>query len=198
MSALLAPSKRRVEQLASSLATRRGRSALAVALLAGGGGLLYIRHVEQQAAVRRQKRRARFGYTLCITRIAHHDQLAKSRSSGNRLEVILKHACELTNVAVPCNRLDAKGGNGTGDDAGASKAVAKRRPSKGAALQKLLELLLSIAGPKILALVGLAVARTALSNRLARLQVHVLCNCGKSQGCRPASQSGIRHLPCSA
>lgn len=67
---------------------------------------------------------------------------------------------------------DAQGGNGTGADAGASKSPTKeRKPFKGVALQQLLKLLLSIAGPKILALVGLALARTALSNRLARLQV---------------------------
>lgn len=80
------------------------------------------------------------------------------------------------------HRQDVKSGNGTGGDADGGKAVAtKRRPSKGQALQKLLKLLLSIAGPRILALVGLALARTALSNRLARLQVsRIRCTASKA------------------
>lgn len=69
------------------------------------------------------------------------------------------------------HRQDVKGGNGTSADVAASKALSTRKPRRGVALQELLKLLLSIAGPKILALVGLALARTALSNRLARLQV---------------------------
>ena len=69
------------------------------------------------------------------------------------------------------DRQDVKGGNGSSADAAASKALSTRKPRRGVALQELLKLLLSIAGPKILTLVGLALARTALSNRLARLQV---------------------------
>ena len=72
---------------------------------------------------------------------------------------------------------------GNGGDATASasggKAVAARRPAgKKRNLQQLLRMLLSIAGPKIFALIALAVARTTLSNRLARLQVwHLHTSC---------------------
>lgn len=70
--------------------------------------------------------------------------------------------------------VSSKGSNGS-----ESKAVAiadpvkkqRKRGGNGQALKQLFKLLLSIAGPKIIALVGLALARTALSNRLARLQV---------------------------
>ena len=41
----------------------------------------------------------------------------------------------------------------------------------GTALNKLLAFLMPIAGKKILLLLGLAIVRTALSNRLARMQV---------------------------
>lgn len=50
--------KRRIEQLAGSIVTRRNQSALAIALLAGGGGYLYIRNAQQAAADRRKKLRA--------------------------------------------------------------------------------------------------------------------------------------------
>jgi ABC-type uncharacterized transport system fused permease/ATPase subunit len=64
-----------------------------------------------------------------------------------------------------------------GADAGALAAPARppragARPG-GAALRRLLPLLLRVAGPRLLALAALALARTALSNRLARLQGHL-------------------------
>ena len=49
------------------------------------------------------------------------------------------------------------------------RAPGKRRPS-GQALKQLLPLLLRLAGRKVVMLVVLAMAKTALSNRLARLQ----------------------------
>lgn len=55
-------------------------------------------------------------------------------------------------------------------DGGNSKGARKRRGSP-AALQNLVKFLLSIAGKRILVLFALSIARTALSNRLARLQV---------------------------
>lgn len=55
-------------------------------------------------------------------------------------------------------------------DGGNSKGPRKRRGSP-AALQNLVKFLLSIAGKRILVLFALSIARTALSNRLARLQV---------------------------
>lgn len=58
MSSGVARKQRHIEQLASSIVTRRGQSALAIALLAGGCGYLYIRNVQQQAAARRKKLRA--------------------------------------------------------------------------------------------------------------------------------------------
>jgi ABC-type uncharacterized transport system fused permease/ATPase subunit len=51
----------------------------------------------------------------------------------------------------------------------ASSKAGKRRPS-GQALKELLPLLLRVAGRKVLVIALLAIARTALSNRLARLQ----------------------------
>jgi ABC-type uncharacterized transport system fused permease/ATPase subunit len=51
----------------------------------------------------------------------------------------------------------------------ASSKTGKRRPS-GQALKELLPLLLKVAGRKVLVIALLAIARTALSNRLARLQ----------------------------
>ena len=56
-----------------------------------------------------------------------------------------------------------------GGVAGAGAKRTKRRPS-GQALKELLPLLLKVGGRKVLVLVLLAIARTALSNRLARLQ----------------------------
>lgn len=50
------------------------------------------------------------------------------------------------------------------------KQGSKKRSSP-AALHSLLKFLVSIAGKRILALFALSIARTALSNRLARLQV---------------------------
>lgn len=50
-----------------------------------------------------------------------------------------------------------------------SKSGTKRRPS-GQALKELIPLLLKVAGRKVLVIALLAIARTALSNRLARLQ----------------------------
>jgi len=46
----------------------------------------------------------------------------------------------------------------------------KKRSSGGQALKRLLPFLLKVAGPKVLVLLALAIGRTALSNRLARLQ----------------------------
>jgi hypothetical protein len=160
--------KRRIEQLASSIVTRRDQSALAVALLAGGGGYLYIRNVQQQAADRRKKLRAalRSATASCLVK-CHPRNCLRQRN------VKLKDTSLDPSTSV-C-RQDAKGGNGNSADADASKAlVSRKKPPRGVALQQLLKLLLSIAGPKILALVGLALARTALSNRLARLQVQRL------------------------
>ncbi|DBA67674.1 TPA: hypothetical protein ACH3X2_001266 [Trebouxia sp. C0005] len=57
-------------------------------------------------------------------------------------------------------------------DGGNSKGARKRRGSP-AALQNLVKFLLSIAGKRILVLFALSIARTALSNRLARLQGHL-------------------------
>jgi ABC-type uncharacterized transport system fused permease/ATPase subunit len=54
-------------------------------------------------------------------------------------------------------------------DATSASAKPRRRPS-GQSLKELLPLLLKVAGRKVLVVVLLAVARTALSNRLARLQ----------------------------
>ena len=55
-------------------------------------------------------------------------------------------------------------------DGGNSRGPRKKRGSP-AALQNLVKFLLSIAGKRILVLFALSIARTALSNRLARLQV---------------------------
>lgn len=49
--------------------------------------------------------------------------------------------------------------------------VTGRKRSSPAALQSLVKYLLSLAGKRILVLFALSIARTALSNRLARLQV---------------------------
>lgn len=46
----------------------------------------------------------------------------------------------------------------------------KKRPPSGQALKQLLPLLLKVAGRKVIFVIFLAIARTALSNRLARLQ----------------------------
>ena len=64
----------------------------------------------------------------------------------------------------------AAGGAG-GDGAQRPRGGAGRRAPSGAALKQLLPLLLRVAGRKVLAIALLALARTALSNRLARLQV---------------------------
>ena len=65
---------------------------------------------------------------------------------------------------------------------------------RGQALPQIFKLLLSIAGPKIIALLGLALARTALSNRLARLQVRTP---PWSRGLPPcASKTVGHHQPC--
>lgn len=55
-----------------------------------------------------------------------------------------------------------------GDDRTATNR--KKRSSGGQSLKRLLPLLLKVAGPKVLVLIALAIGRTALSNRLARLQ----------------------------
>lgn len=47
----------------------------------------------------------------------------------------------------------------------------RRQAKNGQALMPMLKFMLRIAGPKVLTLVALAMAKTALSNRLARLQV---------------------------
>lgn len=59
MAKLAAPQKRRLEQIASSILVRRGQSVLAIAVLAGGSGYLYLQHLQQQAAARRRKLRAK-------------------------------------------------------------------------------------------------------------------------------------------
>lgn len=54
---------------------------------------------------------------------------------------------------------------------GVAVPEARRRAKNGQALMPMLKFMLRIAGPKIFALLALAMAKTALSNRLARLQV---------------------------
>ena len=58
---------------------------------------------------------------------------------------------------------------------GTGAAKGRRGSGGGKALKELLPLLLRVAGRKVLAIVLLAIARTALSNRLARLQGHLFC-----------------------
>ena len=65
----------------------------------------------------------------------------------------------------------AKQGEGDGDGKGVVKGRKGGAPNGPAALKKLISFLLPLAGKRILALLVLAVARTALSNRLARVQV---------------------------
>ena len=57
--------------------------------------------------------------------------------------------------------------------------AARQRVKNGQALMPTLKYLFRLAGPKILTLLALAVARTLLSNRLARLQVYL----GLVDGC---------------
>jgi hypothetical protein len=77
-----------------------------------------------------------------------------------------------------------RGGKGGGAEHGSGTAGADgqqrprgagggRRGGSGAALKELIPLLLKVAGRKVLVIILLAVARTALSNRLARLQVRL-------------------------
>ncbi len=81
----------------------------------------------------------------------------------------MKHCCHVCRQGAA----SSKGNNGSDDKAVAAtpKKQQKMGGGKGQALPQIFKLLLSIAGPKIIALLGLALARTALSNRLARLQV---------------------------
>jgi hypothetical protein len=61
---------------------------------------------------------------------------------------------------------------------------AKKRGKSGDALNRLLKYLLPLAGKRIVLLLGLAVVRTAFSNRLARMQVRIsrVRNVSKSRG----------------
>jgi len=54
---------------------------------------------------------------------------------------------------------------------GGGKRTSGKKGKSGDALNKLLKYLLPIAGKRILLLLGLAIVRTAFSNRLARMQV---------------------------
>lgn len=54
---------------------------------------------------------------------------------------------------------------------GSNAKKSKKNGKSGDSLKKLLNFLLPIAGKRILLLLGLAVVRTAFSNRLARMQV---------------------------
>lgn len=101
---------------------------------------------------------------------------AKSRSHvctlryelQKRIYDSIKHCCH----ACRQGAANSKGTNGSADQAVvAAPKKQKMVGGKGQALPQIFKLLLSIAGPKIIALLGLALARTALSNRLARLQV---------------------------
>ena len=57
------------------------------------------------------------------------------------------------------------------ETAGDLKKPKGKKGKSGDALNKLLKYLLPIAGKRILLLLGLAIVRTAFSNRLARMQV---------------------------
>ena len=64
----------------------------------------------------------------------------------------------------------------------------RRKAKNGQALMPMLKFMLRIAGPKVLALVALAMAKTVLSNRLARLQV---CHPGTSSRRRARNRQVI-------
>ena len=84
--------------------------------------------------------------------------------------------------------------------AGAGRKYGRRKA--GTALNKLLAFLMPIAGQKILLLLGLAIVRTALSNRLARMQVGCACThaCSACHPCNTrvstfAAAHGCKGLP---
>ena len=74
----------------------------------------------------------------------------------------LSGACQASRIAYGADR----------------KAKGARKGAKkgGQALNKMLKFLLPIAGKQILLLLGLAIVRTALSNRLARIQARASAN----------------------
>ena len=72
--------------------------------------------------------------------------------------------CHPVSVPWPCRRGGGDASNPVGGGAG------KKRGGGARALKELLPMLLRVAGRKVLAVALLAILRTALSNRLARLQ----------------------------
>ena len=77
----------------------------------------------------------------------------------------------------------------------ARKAPRTSSKSSGRSLNKLIRLLLKIAGKKVWILLVVAVARTALSNRLARLQVSSTSPCWHAFQTDVMSTSTLNSLP---
>jgi hypothetical protein len=83
-----------------------------------------------------------------------------------------QYAAQQKRKANKARAARAAGGAPAAPAAAKPGSAHRRRPS-GQALKELLPLLLRLAGRKVLVLALLAVARTALTNRLARLQGHL-------------------------
>ena len=102
--------------------------------------------------------------------------IATITAKANRRRVALSLAAVvLAGAAYSYSQGGAKPRNttkGSKNKPGAAQGPRKRSPQ--AALHSLIAYLLPLAGRKVMVLVALAVLRTALSNRLARLQVYVL------------------------
>lgn len=139
------------KQLAQFAGSRRGAAAAAVVLLAGGG-YAYIQEQKQKARQR------------CASYRCTHTEIEPLQEPLHVRRVELRHT--LTSATCRVRQ----------DETSTSKQGRPKRSSP-AALQGLVKYLLSIAGRRIFVLFLLSIARTALSNRLARLQVLLTIAC---------------------
>ena len=85
----------------------------------------------------------------------------------------------LSAASCVCRTTGDRNGEPAKPEAGPAAPAGRRKAKNGQALMPMLKFMLRIAGPKILTLLALAMAKTALSNRLARLQV---CHPGTGRG----------------
>ena len=147
--------------LSSALASKRGKAALVAILFATGGSYTYLQVQAANAAKRRRKLRDSLRWPANV-----------SLSHARKLPYVCK-APALINADRPCMHACRASSSSTRNslDAQPKGPVARRRHKNGQALMPTLKYLFRLAGPKILTLLALAVAKTVLSNRLARLQV---------------------------